>query len=139
MTDLWPDDIPTYTNLKPPVAILKEQGALLGGKTSNLVEGVVNTASSSDGAFSASFLILGTAINYSYKLLSMSHSIDMYPLTITTDGDILEKLPAEMKDKDDKLVADSEAKFMEILKAIFATQKVRKVIEAIIALSGVGI
>jgi hypothetical protein len=36
-----------------------------------------------------------------------------------------------------KLVADSEDIFVEILKAIFATEKVKKVIGAIIAQSGV--
>jgi hypothetical protein len=63
----------------------------------------------------------------------------LYPLRIGIGEDILEELPAEMKSEGDILVAGSEETFMEILRAIFATQKVRRVIEAIIAQSGVDI
>jgi len=141
MNDLWPDDITTNTILKAPVTILKEQGVLLGRKTSNLVEGeVIKAFSDSEDHFYYTFYLVGPALGYRYRLLVVSHSINMYPLDIIMDGkDVLGELPAEMKGEHNKLVADSEEKFMEILKAIFATRKVRRVIEAIIAQSGVEI
>jgi hypothetical protein len=139
MIDLWPDDI-EHTSVKPPVAILKEQGTLLGRKTSNLVEGVVHiVAHDSQEHFEYNFYLRGRALDYHYRLLKISHPVDLYPLDIETDRDVLGELPAGMKDEYDILIADSEDRFIEILRAIFATKKVRRVIEAIIAQSSVGI
>lgn len=141
MIDLWPDDI-SYTSVKAPVTILKEQGALLGRKTGSLVEGVIGSRrlTISQDYFEYIFYLVAPALgNYRYELLEISHSVDLYPLHIETDRDVLEELPAEMKDEDDTLTADSEDRFIEILRTIFATKKVRRVIEAIIAQSSVGI
>ena len=56
-------------------------------------------------------------------------------MTFNTDGDVLRELPVEIKGEKDILIANSEKEFMDILKAIFATEKVKRVIEAIIAQS----
>jgi hypothetical protein len=146
--DLWPDDI-EHTTLKAPVTILKEQGALLARKTGNIVGGLADRTQliargSPDDRFRYSFYLSAPAINYVYQLLKISHSDDLYPVEITAGEELYAELPDELRSKliDDgsgvKLIADSEDKFMEILKAIFATEKVRKVIGAIIAQSGVG-
>lgn len=146
--DLWPDDIQSlkYSDLRPPVAILKEQGTLLGRKTDNLVEGEVVRVPGDflpeyKYDFAYIFYLVAPALSdYRYKLLDILHSVDFYPLLIGTGDDVLGELPAEMeKGKYDRLVADSQDRFIEILRAIFATKKVRRVIEAIIAQSGVGI
>ena len=141
MIDLWPDDI-EHTSLKAPVTILKEQGAVLGRKTSNLVEGEIfrRPAPFMPGLFQYTFSLVAPALgHYSYQLLRISHSLDFYPLEIETEEDVLGELPAEMKGEDNKLVADSQDRFMEILRAIFATTKARRVIGAIITQSEVGI
>ena len=149
MIDLWPDDI-EQTILKAPVTILKEQGVLLGRKTHNIVEGEVPTMSTSNG-FEFTFYLYGPALDYRYRLLTISHSVDLYPVGVRIDKALYEELSKRELSKaitskqleeiydgsGVKLVADSEDIFMEILKAIFATEKVRKVIGAIIAQSGV--
>jgi len=145
--DLWPDDIGRHIKLKAPVSILKEQGTLLGRKTGNLVKGVINIVISSDkDHFAYIFYLVAPALgDYHYRLLEVSHSVDLYPLGIETDEDVLMELPVdvkaygEMRGRQPKpiLVADSQDRFIEILRAIFATKKVRRVIEAIIAQSGV--
>ena len=157
--DLWPDDIGRRIKLKAPVIILKEQGALLGTKTDNVVEGEIFNISDRRTArnpFEYAFYLAAPAFNYRYTLLTISHSVDLYPLVIYTDNDVFTELPDDMKRSGKKrgehpilvadsesrhpiLVADSESRFTEILKAIFATKKVRRVIEAIMAQSGVDI
>lgn len=145
--DLWPDNISLKTSLKAPVTILKEQGTLLGRKMNNLVEGVIREVSSDDfrdplsediNYFMYRFYIAAPALgDYRYRLLTISHSIDLYPLDITVDESVLEELPDDVVlNNMDNLVVSSQEEFIEILRAIFATKKVRKVIEAIIAQSG---
>lgn len=139
MIDLWPEDTPSHTSLKAPVVILREQGALLSKKTSNLVEGLVSRDEDpflSDNTFRYQFYLVAPALsNYRYRLLTILHSIDLYPLKIQTDADIFEELPAEVKDEHDELLDIPQDRFMDVLKAIFATKKVKKVIEAMIAQS----
>lgn len=149
MIDLWPDDITTHTGLKAPVTILKEQGTLLGRKTSNIVEGMIlKSPIDTKDFFEYDFYLVAPALgDYRYQLLRIKHSVDLYPLSIYIGGDVFEELSAEVKGQaaatageyQHALKADSEDRFMEILRAIFATQKVRRVIEAIIAQSGVGV
>lgn len=151
MVDLWPDGI-EYTSIKAPVTILKEQGALLGRKTGNIVEGLADRTEPigigrrglPDDRFKFTFYLSAPAINYGYELLTISHSVDLYPVEITVGEELYAELPGELRssliaDRSGvKLIADSEDEFIEILKGIFATEKVRKVIGAIMAQSGVG-
>src|SRR5258706_14676885 len=99
MPDLWPADIAQVAN-KPPVAILKEQAALLGDKTKNLVTArVVLDEEQSPHAFSYDFFIVAPALqNYHYRLFSIGHNIDLYPVTLYLDEDIrMElKMPREI-------------------------------------------
>ena len=78
MIDLWPDDI-EHTSVKAPVTILKEQGALLGRKTDNLVEGVVardRRLFTEPGDFRYSFYLAAPALgDYRYRLLGILHSV----------------------------------------------------------------
>ena len=144
MTDLWPDDI-EHTSVKAPVTILREQGTLLGRKTSNLVEGEITVGSRSDipsESFSYIFYFVAPALGgYRYRLLEILHSAVLYPLLITMDSDIFAELLADMGKAAATrtpytMAANSEDSFMEILRKIFATKKVKRVIEAIIAQSG---
>ncbi len=139
MIDLWPENIPSHTSLKAPVTILKEQGTLLGRKTNNLVEGVITSykgAARSGEGFRYDFYLVAPALSdYRYFLLGIYHYVDFYPLVFSTDSDVLKELPDELEDEQNRLIANTPAEFMDILKAIFATKKVRRVIEAIIAQS----
>jgi hypothetical protein len=46
--DLWPSDIAANSNLRTPVTILKEQAALLGQKTDNLVIATVSSGNTNN-------------------------------------------------------------------------------------------
>ena len=143
MTDMWPGDIEAV-EMKAPVTILKQQAALLGPKTKNLVQASVATENSSftiisnkpvtlGGQFKFSFHIGAKALQYSYRLFSISHGLDLYPVRFYLDEDLL---PDVGGGTDPKVEAKSEAELLVILKQIFAAKKTRKIIGALLAQVG---
>lgn len=120
--DLWPSDIQS-SSIKPPVTILKEQGTFLGRKTSNIVEGVVRSKET-EGEFSWNFYLSAPCFgDYQHRLLNLSHDIELYPVKVIDEESVTPQ------------IAETEDEFMEILRAIFATPKTKRVIEAILAQS----
>jgi len=80
MDDLWPSNI-AETKLVAPVSILKEQAALLGEKTKQLVQGAVTTRP--DGSMLVhSFFLVAPTLNYRYELFRATHDIKFYPVNI---------------------------------------------------------
>lgn len=140
MRDLWPEEIGPIPDLKAPVTILREQASLLGKKTNNLVEAEVmqlESAISEESEFNYAFLIVAPALdNYRYKLFTISYNINIYPVTISVDGEIRAEInPA---DSEGKLLAESEGEFVEILKKIFSAKKTKKVIGALLSMISYG-
>jgi hypothetical protein len=79
-TDFWGDVAPAA--VRTPVAILREQAALLGAKTKNLVEATVYTESY-HGAFRHLFNLVVPGLNdYTYNLFTIEHGISLYPVSI---------------------------------------------------------
>jgi hypothetical protein len=119
--DLWPEDIAVVSDLKPPLTILREQASLLGNKTNNLVEGEVRSYNMGNGILSHSFLVTSPIFNYSYSLFTVMHSAEFYPVDFVDDSNIvLESV-------------NSEEAFVDKLRSIFASEKTRKVVSALIA------
>jgi hypothetical protein len=78
-TDLW-GDLGAPANVRTPVAILREQAALLGQKTQNIVEAKVESEVES-GQFYHSFnLVVPSLDNYTYQLFRIRHWPDLYPV-----------------------------------------------------------
>ncbi len=78
--DFWPDNI-ADSKLTTPLAILKEQAALLGEETKQLVTGEVVTGVLGP-LFVHSFYIVAPTLRYRYELFTASHAINYYPLTV---------------------------------------------------------
>jgi hypothetical protein len=82
--DFWPDDIVDADDPEP-VAILKEQAARLGMKTSNAVEGVVRMTAEEGTAYYDLCLKSEELGDYLYKILYIAHPVisrdDAYPIT----------------------------------------------------------
>jgi hypothetical protein len=142
MDDLWPKDIKGESGLKAPVAILREQGALLGERTKNIVIGEVRPVNLPTGLnlrlthpFSYDFCIKGTALGYSYSLFFISYPITLYPVFFIIDDDDLNKeLGFEHGRTSLKAIkAINEEKFKDYLKRIFNSEKSRRIISAILA------
>jgi hypothetical protein len=79
--DLWPSNI-ADSNLVTPVSILKEQAALLGDKTRQLVKGEVTGQGGTGNLFVYSFYLVAPTLSYRYELFQASHGVNFYPLTI---------------------------------------------------------
>ena len=87
--DFWPDEFPDAADPEP-VAILKEQATLLGGKTRNAVEGVVRTSTEGGTAYYSLYLKADALGDYLYKLLDIAHPVIArvgdYPITAQSSG-----------------------------------------------------
>ncbi len=155
MRNLWPNDIAVVAavDTKPPVAILREQAALLGQSTQNLVEaqvaegqqsvtladGMVQVARRIRGEYTQpsrrtifvyDFFITAPSLYYKYRAFTIQHNIDLYPVQIDADEDIHTEITPEGAER--IIEAASETEFMEILGRIFATEKIRHVIGALL-------
>src|SRR5947207_958727 len=100
--DLWPDDL-TTSNVRTPVAILREQAEKLGAKTNRLVLAEVRQNLNVARCFEYNFSLSAPALgHYRYHLFSVLYGLDLYPLTINHQGTEVE--------------VNSEAEFIESLR-----------------------
>src|SRR2546422_72654 len=77
--DFWPTDLKAAATA--PVAILRQQAALLGQKTHNLVEAQVETVSSPPYLIHNFVLVAPSLDNYRFKLFRIHHEIaPLYPV-----------------------------------------------------------
>ncbi len=77
--DFWPEL--NSAKLRTPLLILKEQAALLGKHTKNLVVADVETYTYSDRFFHR-FIIEARALSYRYELFRVSHDVMLYPIKL---------------------------------------------------------
>jgi hypothetical protein len=115
--DLWPANI-AESNMVTPVSILKEQAALLGEKTKQLVTGEVSTQVVGS-LLIQHFSISAPTLAYQYELFTMQHGVSFYPAVIHHLNDSF-----QIKDE-----AELKAKLKEIL----AAQHTLNVVHSILA------
>ena len=117
--DLWPATITATSDLVTPVALLKEQAALLGEKTQNLV--VAEVSSRAGGTiFYHNFNLVAPALEgYRYNLFTLQHNIDLYPVTLMTFGSVL--------------TIQSQEELIERLREALSDERTTKVIKSLIA------
>jgi hypothetical protein len=153
MDNLWPSlDI---TPQRTPLSILKEQAALLGQQTQNLVTAEVREISPTTiediakqfrfspsiqlmPTFTYAFYLVGPALQfYRYQLFMINHSIELYPVYFRLDHELYDDIFEENSspNSDNTVIAHTENRFIDILKAIFNAQKTIQVIQAIYAQS----
>jgi hypothetical protein len=115
--DLWPANL-TESNLVTPVAILREQAALLGDKTKQLVTGEVQTATTGN-LFVHSFCVAAPTLNYRYELFRVQHPAVFYPLVLA-QGSVTTQVKSEQELKNK-------------LKEVFSSQLTLNVVHSILA------
>lgn len=121
MTDfpesLWPMDL-VSTIPAIPLTLVKEQAAHLGRITNNIVGAKVKTRTDDEGDFWIVFLIVAPALgSYEYKLFSLWHGADLYPIHVASTG-------AELED---------ESSLRDFLRNVFASPTTVKVVQALVA------
>ena len=138
------------------MTILRQQAALLGRKTKNIVEGQVETKrvkdikeSSQEKLLEHSFYLVAPALDfYKYPLFRVQHGImDWYPLKIFIDvlgpiekptsktADLNSRAQAHLRASRKRPTIKSEEELVEKLKEIFALEETQKAIESLIAQS----
>ncbi len=142
--DLWPITI-ERAKARPPVTILKQQGAELSKRTGTLVEGAVSSVSSDNPQkFCYAFSIAGPVLGYRYRLFTIEHDVAMYPCHLILDEDVWNELFPTTPDADIKALlahaarrttAYGESEFIAILKRVFSSNKTRQIIAGIMAQS----
>lgn len=118
--DFWPEEIGAATEITP-VLVLKEQAALLGRRTKNLVEAKVATSITGRHFNHSLSLRVPTLGDYQFRLLSIAHGISIFPVEIL---DELEPKKTLAKDLDE---------FTAILKNILSSKKVESTINHLLS------
>lgn len=149
--DLWPDDLLSQPDIKAPITILKEQASLLGKKTKNLIEAEVRPDQEvetpttleriigqtrprlllNEGEFRYDFYLVAKTLGYRYKLLSMQHNINLYPVAVLPDEDIMAEITGDQEVR--QLRAETEQQLIELMQQVFTAKKTRRVIQALLA------
>lgn len=157
MTNLWPAEITEISEVTPPVIILDQQALMLGNMTKNIVLAEVKTEESRGYEFSYSLNIVAPILdNYRYRLLTIWHDIDLYPVIVQVGIDIYNEIFKNFEDKiecspwaydeweasmgqgqvnPDSFKASSKKELLDILKAIFNANKTKRIISALFAQS----
>lgn len=118
--DFWPDI--SASKLRTPLSIMKQQAALLGKHTNNLVEAEVVTRSEAGRLYHRLFLVAPT-LDYRYQLLSASHDVKLYPVeTHVGTGPLLLS----------RVISD-EPEFVAWLKEILSSDETKRIIDALLA------
>jgi len=138
--DLWPDEILQTPTIRPPVAILKEQATFLASRTNNTLKGEVHQNSdtlTTNYEFEYAFYITAPGINYKYRLFTLMHNIEMYPLRIDANSEIFDEIfTGERGNKKNSVQVGNEAVLKTTLRKIFKSAKVQKVVTSLLALIG---
>lgn len=111
--DFWGDlDFP---QIRTPADILREQAALLGRKTRNLVEAKVYTSVVGRDFIHTLDLVVPTLDDYTYQLIWISHGIELYPVGT-----------------DDKRL-NSEPEFTEWVHRKLSSEETRRILASLLA------
>ncbi len=111
-TDFWGGIAPTQ--VRTPAAILREQAALLGSKTRNVVEADITTFTLGS-TFYHRFNLVVPGLGYTYELFSISTGVSPYPVDV---GD------TQMQ---------TEQEFTEWLRAKLSSAETKKIINNLLA------
>lgn len=78
--NLW-GELPTEEVIRTPLQILREQAAILGEKTENLLEGRVQQEATAK-LFRNTLYIVAPSLGYSYAVLDVTYGVDLYPVSV---------------------------------------------------------
>lgn len=134
MENLWPQEI-TEVEVKPPVAILREQASLLGRKTQGIVEARVRqVVAEGEAEFAYRFDLVAPALGqYAYSLFHVTHEIELYPARFVVELSMAREITGDARLSTRVLEAESEDKFIEVLRCILHASKTTHIIGSLLA------
>lgn len=119
--DCWPDSFQAVADPLTPTSILKMQAAKLGEKTGGIILGEVQARVLGETIRSDFNLIVPALSNYRYRLLSITHGFEQYPVEI-------HGIPG----REVLLSGNNEGEFLDALRQILQSESTRRVIESLI-------
>jgi hypothetical protein len=123
--DLWPDI--ERARIATPVTILKQQAALLGKHTGNLLEARVTTMSTSSG-FLHRFVIEAPALGgYQYELFDVRHDANLYPVQAQVSPRVVEN------PSDSNIVLISEQELVDWLGRVLKSTETKRILGSLLA------
>lgn len=139
MDNLWPN-FNDIQKIKTPKEILEEQGKILPKLTNDLVYVTIDPSAVFNSDFSLTnkydftydLNIRGRKLeNYKFKLLTLGHNITIYPVRMRLDTDIRKEVGLNNLD----IIIDNNNNFVNILREVLNSNKLKYVIASIISLS----
>ena|SRR5579859_192160 len=122
--DFWPD-IATSRPRVTPLSLLKQQAALLGKHTNNLLEGGVSS-NVYNGRLLHRFFISVPTLDYRYELFTISHDVvGLYPVKVDSS-----KFYYHGKSL---VTLDSEDAFVDWLKNVLSSDETKRVLGSLLA------
>lgn len=132
MPNLW--NIKNINTNKNPISILEEQGKELLESTNHKVGASVTTTNDRNGNFLITFLITSPIMpNYSFKVLSITCTPVLYPLTITCDENIGMELG--FLDSNNRIACNNYDEFLAFLSHVLGSNYISQVVGSIMALA----
>jgi hypothetical protein len=127
--DLWPENLRTTSKAVAPITILREQAALLGEKTQNIVRAEVYSQALPqvpDNIYTTFYLVAPALDNYRFALFQINHKIeDRYPVNLNSETLGIEKA-----------IITTEDEFLSTLERIFSHEKTINIIDSMLIQSG---
>jgi hypothetical protein len=121
--DFWPDI--AKARVVTPLSLMKQQAALLGKHTSNLLEGRVTTGTEPGGRLIHRFQIGAPTLSYYYELFLVSHGmVELYPVKV-------ESAPNQVPGV--QTVIYSEEDFLNWLKDILNSEQSKRVLSNLLS------
>ena len=136
MKNLWPE---MGENLqKSPKKLLLDQAVILRGLTKNVVTADViqrSVTNPNSTTFNYTFVLVTPSLgSYSFSLFNFDCPVALYPVKIIVDDQMKASLP-ELFTKERKVEVKNEEEFINVVEAIFSSERTRQVINGLISQS----
>lgn len=140
MENLWPD-FSKIESIRVPAEILEEQAKLLPKITNDMIYATVEKDENIDPYVTADLALLDFKYNfyirakfiesYGFRVFKLYHDIVIYPIHIDLDRSIRSELGIDTG----IIQIDNEKEFIDFIKEVFGSNKIRNVISSLISLS----
>ncbi|HTW65727.1 MAG TPA: hypothetical protein VME17_13965 [Bryobacteraceae bacterium] len=123
--DFWPD-LSGARSTVTPLSLMKQQAALLGTRTHNLLEGEVASTADQGRRLVHRFLIRAPTLNYTYEVFRVSHNVAaLYPVFVESGP--------HSRLQTQQVHLDSEIEFMAWLKDVLGSDDTKRVLDSLLA------
>ena len=124
VADLWGEIV--TEPIQTPLGILREQGAILERRTNGILTVKIVSRSTDKASFSHTFYINAANLNYLYEAFVIYHPIELYPVKMSSQS-----FPEAAGKK--LAIAHDEGEYLGLLKIVLQSEKIQKVIRALLS------